>query len=84
MFGFAGLDPVTYKIRVLDPYNELYDEWGRGAYQRFTGLKNINPNLMTYLAIGGWNEGMSGTATSSALTPGQTLKKANEVNGSLI
>ena len=57
MFGFAGLDPVTFEVSVLDPYNELYDEWGRGAFQRFTGLKNENPALVTYLAIGGWNEG---------------------------
>ena len=35
MFGFAGLDPKTYTIRVLDPYNELYDNWGKGAYDRF-------------------------------------------------
>jgi chitinase len=57
--GFAGLDNTTNRIRVLDPYNELYDNWGRGAFQRFTGLKNYNPNLKTILAIGGWNEGLS-------------------------
>ena len=57
VFGFAGLDPDSYTIRALDPYNELEDNWGRGAYKRFTNLKNINPNLVTLLAIGGWNEG---------------------------
>ena len=57
VFGFAGLDPDTYTIRALDPYNELEDNWGRGAYKRFTNLKSINPNLVTLLAIGGWNEG---------------------------
>ena len=57
VFGFAGLDPDSYTIQALDPYNELEDNWGRGAYKRFTNLKNINPNLVTLLAIGGWNEG---------------------------
>ena len=57
VFGFAGLDPDSYTIRALDPYNELEDNWGRGAYKRFTNLKSINPNLVTLLAIGGWNEG---------------------------
>ena len=57
VFGFAGLDPESYTIRALDPYNELEDNWGKGAYKRFTNLKNINPNLVTLLAIGGWNEG---------------------------
>ena len=57
VFGFAGLDPDSYTIRALDPYNELEENWGKGAYKRFTNLKNINPNLITLLAIGGWNEG---------------------------
>ena len=41
----------------LDPYNDFFDNWGLGAYKRFTSLKKQNPNLKTYLAIGGWNEG---------------------------
>ena len=57
VFGFAGLDQNTHTIKSLDPYNDLYEEWGRGAFQRFTGLKEINPGLKTLLAIGGWNEG---------------------------
>ena len=57
VFGFAGLDPESYTIRALDPYNELEENWGKGAYKRFTNLKNVNPNLVTLLAIGGWNEG---------------------------
>ena len=28
-----------------------------GAFERFTGLKNQNPELKALLAIGGWNEG---------------------------
>jgi chitinase len=72
MFGFAGLDPNTDKIKVLDPYNELYDNWGKGAYQRFTGLKLFNPNLKTILAIGGWNEGS--TAYSHMATTAERRK----------
>jgi chitinase len=57
VYGFAGLNPSNYTIMSLDPYNELYDDYGRGAFKRFTGLKKHNPNLVTLLAIGGWNEG---------------------------
>lgn len=28
-----------------------------GSYKRFNKLKEINPNLKTIIAIGGWNEG---------------------------
>lgn len=57
IFTFAGIDPASSTLRVLDPYNELYDNYGKGAYLRFTGLKKINPQLKTILAVGGWNEG---------------------------
>ena len=39
-FGFAGLDKNTFEIKVLDPYNELEENYGRGAYRRFTNMKN--------------------------------------------
>ncbi|KAK7016749.1 Cht9p, partial [Halocaridina rubra] len=42
---------------VLDPYNELCDNWGRCAYDRFVALKEINPDLKVLLAVGGWTEG---------------------------
>ena len=57
IFGFAGLNAQNFTIQSLDPFNDLYDNWGKGAFQRFTGLKAINPSLKTLLAIGGWNEG---------------------------
>lgn len=57
VFGFAGLDEKSFKIKSLDPFNDLYSDWGKGAFQRFTGLKAHNPHLKTLLAIGGWNEG---------------------------
>jgi len=56
-FGFAGLNKNTYEVKVLDPWNELETNYGKGAYNRFTKLKLINPNLKTLLSVGGWNEG---------------------------
>jgi len=56
VFGFAGLGSDN-RIRVLDPYNELCDNYGKCGYDRFTGLKKVNPKLVTTLAVGGWNEG---------------------------
>ncbi|XP_037083613.1 acidic mammalian chitinase-like [Pollicipes pollicipes] len=57
IYGFAGLDPSKYTIKSLDPWNDLYDNYGKGAFIRFTNLKLRNPALKTILAIGGWNEG---------------------------
>jgi len=57
MYGFAGLNQNDFTIRSLDPWNDLYDNWGKGAFDRFTNLKQYNPGLKTILAVGGWNEG---------------------------
>ncbi|KAG0711282.1 Acidic mammalian chitinase [Chionoecetes opilio] len=56
IFGFAGLGSNN-KIKVLDPWNELCDEYGLCAFDRFTALKKKNTKLVTILAVGGWNEG---------------------------
>jgi len=56
VFGFAGLHKSEYKIYSLDPWNELDDNWGKGAFKRFCKLKEQNPELKAILAIGGWNE----------------------------
>ncbi|KAK8736742.1 hypothetical protein OTU49_004627 [Cherax quadricarinatus] len=56
IFGFAGLG-WDNQIRVLDPYNELCENYGKCAYDRFTALKQKNTELVTILAVGGWNEG---------------------------
>lgn len=56
VFGFAGLGQDN-KIRVLDPYNELCENYGKCAFDRFTALKKKNPSLVATLAVGGWNEG---------------------------
>jgi len=31
MFGFAALDNQTYKIVAFDPWNDLYDDGGKGG-----------------------------------------------------
>lgn len=56
IYTFAGLG-ADNKIRSLDSWNDLEDNWGKGAFKRFTNLKEINPRLKTMIAIGGWNEG---------------------------
>lgn len=66
IFGFAGLNPSTYEIKVLDPYNELCENWGKCAYDRFTKLKEKNIYLKALLGVGGWNEGSSTYSTMSA------------------
>ena len=47
----------NYNLQVLDPYNELCEDYGQCAYNRFNKLKKKNPGLKTILAVGGWNEG---------------------------
>jgi chitinase len=57
IYGFAGLDETKLTIKILDEWNALQTNYGKGAYARFVALKNKNPSLKTLLAIGGWNEG---------------------------
>lgn len=47
----------VFSVQVLDPWNELCDNYGKCAFDRFTDLKQKNTNLKTLLAVGGWNEG---------------------------
>jgi chitinase len=51
IYGFTGLGTDNTMIP-LDPWNDLYDNWGKGAFLRFTGLKQKNPNLKALIAIG--------------------------------
>ena len=57
------MDERTNEIVAYDPWNELSptdpgaEPGAKGAFRRFTGLKQKNPALKTILAIGGWNEG---------------------------
>ncbi|KAG8193845.1 hypothetical protein JTE90_029577 [Oedothorax gibbosus] len=56
IYGFVGLG-FDNRIRCLDPYYDLEENYGKGAFKRFNNLKKINPDLKTIVAIGGWNEG---------------------------
>ncbi|XP_037079609.1 acidic mammalian chitinase-like, partial [Pollicipes pollicipes] len=56
VYTFAGLKN-DHTIVSLDPWNDLYADYGRGAYLRFTRMKQKNPEIKTMLSIGGWNEG---------------------------
>ena len=56
IYAFAILDENS-TIQPLDPCNDLDENGGNGAYRRFTGLKDENPELKALLAIGGWEEG---------------------------
>ncbi|XP_074603802.1 chitotriosidase-1-like [Brevipalpus obovatus] len=64
IYSFSGLG-YDNKIRPLDPWNDLPDNYGKGAFVRFVNLKKINPQLKTLLAIGGWNEGSIKYSTMS-------------------
>ncbi|XP_065360419.1 probable chitinase 2 [Calliphora vicina] len=57
VYAFAGLDPQLSAIKSLDPWQDLKEEYGKGGYERLTGLKRTHPHLKVSLAIGGWNEG---------------------------
>jgi len=50
--SFTGLS-YDNTIKPLDPWNDLEDNYGKGAMKRFTNLKRINPDLKTLVAIGG-------------------------------
>ncbi|KAG8229433.1 hypothetical protein J437_LFUL000955 [Ladona fulva] len=57
IYGFAGLSDFKGIMVSLDPWNDLEEDYGLGAFHRFTQLKDTNPDLKALLAIGGWNEG---------------------------
>jgi len=56
IYTFVGLNPDTSEILVLDPHNDLEENWGKGAIKRFVNLKQQNPGLKVLVAIGGWEE----------------------------
>lgn len=63
IYTFFGITQDA-TVRILDPYLDLSDNYGRGNIQKFNLLKQQNPKLKTLAAIGGWNEG---SATFSAV-----------------
>ncbi|EDV95540.1 probable chitinase 2 [Drosophila grimshawi] len=63
VYAFAGLDITQSVIKSLDPWQDLLEEYGKGGYERLTGLKRSHPHLKVSLAIGGWNEGSRNYST---------------------
>ncbi|XP_068242072.1 acidic mammalian chitinase-like [Palaemon carinicauda] len=54
-YAFAGLGE-DFTIKVLDPRNDLCDDGGKCGFDRFTRLKEQNPELKTLLSVGGASE----------------------------
>ncbi|GLV40356.1 Chitinase 8 [Carabus blaptoides fortunei] len=71
IYTFVGLLPDA-TIRVLDEYNDLEENWGKGGFKRFNKLKQLNPKLKTMIAIGGFNEG---SVTYSNVMASDTLRE---------
>ena len=46
-------------FQVLDPWADLCDGGGKCGYDKFTAMKERDPDLLTLLSVGGWNEGSS-------------------------
>ncbi|GLV40355.1 Chitinase 7 [Carabus blaptoides fortunei] len=58
IYSFVGIGEDG-SVRVLDAWNDLEENWGKGAFTRFVNLRKLNPSLKALVAIGGWNEGAS-------------------------
>lgn len=43
----------SFLLQPLEPYYDLCENWGLCAYDRFTALKTVNPELKTLLSVGG-------------------------------
>jgi chitinase len=56
IYTFFGIE-TNGAIRIIDPYLDLEENWGRGNIKKFNNLKLLNPKLKTIAAVGGWNEG---------------------------
>ncbi|XP_073845180.1 chitinase 8 [Musca autumnalis] len=56
MYAFFGIEE-SGDLRIIDPYLDLEDNYGRGNVRKFNALKLKNPTLKTLAAVGGWNEG---------------------------
>ncbi|KAG8041476.1 hypothetical protein G9C98_002769, partial [Cotesia typhae] len=55
IYTFVGLDGSDVKI--LDPWQDTPNDYGKDGFRRFNKLKLKNPALKTLVAIGGWKEG---------------------------
>ncbi|XP_058814816.1 chitinase-like protein Idgf4 [Topomyia yanbarensis] len=54
IYGFAGLNPETFKVRALDASLDL--DSGKGQYRQVTSLKQRFPRLKILLSVGGYKD----------------------------
>ncbi|XP_046551772.1 uncharacterized protein LOC124261496 [Haliotis rubra] len=65
VYAFATL--LGNRIKAFE-WNDLSTQWSKGMFERFMAMKNVNPNMKTLLAVGGWNLG-SGPFHQMSHTP---------------
>ncbi|XP_046404203.1 chitinase-3-like protein 1 [Ischnura elegans] len=71
IYSFVGIGEDA-AVNILDTWNDLSINGGKGAIQRFNALKSRNPSLKTIMAIGGWNQG---SATFSRVVNNAALRR---------
>lgn len=54
LYGFAGINPETYKLKAVDESLDL--DSGKGQYRLATTLKRRYPNLKVLLSVGGYKD----------------------------
>jgi chitinase len=57
IYSFVGLDPITSKVKSLDPWLDMGANGGHGFLEKASDLKRANPKLKLSLAVGGFAEG---------------------------
>nr|XP_027225089.1 chitinase-3-like protein 1 [Penaeus vannamei] len=53
VYSYAQISETSWEAVPLEPYYDLCENWGLCAYDRFTSLKKVNPELKTLLSVGG-------------------------------
>jgi chitinase len=85
VYGFATLNALN-RIAPSDRWNDLCGASRNCGYERFTALKQTNPDLKTIISVGGWNDGstkfseMVADPTSRATFIGSVLSFLAEHN----
>lgn len=77
IYTFVGLGQDD-TVKVLDPWQDLPDEYGKDGFGRFNKLRQLNPDVKTMIAIGGWNEG-SAKYSELVANPTRRAKFVNSV-----
>lgn len=52
MYAFATLDGTSFEIKPFDPQVDITDE----GYKKFVQMRTKNPQIKTWIAIGGWKD----------------------------